>query len=386
MTNTNHSLKSQFLLDPDVVFLNHGSFGATPLPVFESYQRWQRELERQPVEFLGRRASDLLGNARQVLSQYLGTQRDNIVFVPNATTGINIVARSLSLKDGDEVLTTDHEYGAMDRTWKYLSKQARYKYINHPINLPVETGESFVNDFWKGVTSRTKVIFISHITSPTALIFPVADICRRAREEGILTVVDGAHAPGQIPLNLDSIGADFYSGNLHKWLCAPKGSAFLFARPEVQHLLEPFIVSWGWESDTPGPSRFVDLYEWTGTRDISPFLAVPNAIQFQIDNHWDRVREECHTLASQARNQLAAITGIEPFYPDDPSWFAQMGSAELPSYVDIGQLKSQLYADYRIEIPLVNWNGKKLIRFSFQAYNSINDLDQLTQAIKKLLL
>ncbi|MDR3575142.1 MAG: aminotransferase class V-fold PLP-dependent enzyme [Anaerolineaceae bacterium] len=380
-----HPFRCDFLIDPDVIFLNHGSFGATPIPVFESYQRWQRELEKQPVEFLGRRATDLLAQSRQVLASYLGTSRDNLVYVTNATVGLNTVARSLKLSTGDEVLSSDHEYGAMDRTWRFLSQMHGFKYINHAISLPVTTTNEFVDSFWQSVTPQTRLIFLSQITSPTAMIFPVEEICKRARSEGILTVIDGAHVPGQIDLSLDQLGADIYSGNLHKWLCAPKGSGFLFARPEVQHLIEPLIVSWGWDSENPGPSQFVDYQEWTGTRDISAFLAVPDAICYQEMHDWNRVRTYCHALASDARRRITAITGIEPFYPDDETWYAQMGTAPLPANVDINSLKTRLYDEFHIEIPVLKWNGKNLIRFSFQAYNTPEEVDALEIALKNLL-
>ncbi len=375
-------MKEYFLLDPDIIFLNHGSFGATPRPVFESYQRWQCELERQPVEFLGRRSDELLNAAREKLAAYLGTSRDNLVFVTNATMGINILARSLELGPTDEVLASDHEYGALDRTWKFLSQRSGFKYINHPTSLPVQNGEQWIDQFWAGVTARTRVIFLSHITSPTAIIFPVAEICRRARQAGILTIIDGAHAPGQIDLSLDQLGADFYSGNLHKWLCAPKGAAFLFARPEVQHLVQPLIISWGWESLTPSSSRFVDWMQWTGTRDISAFLAVPDAIAFQAQHNWPVIRRQCHELAAELRQRIIRLTGIPAIYPDSPDWYQQMGTVPLPESVDICELKSALYDRYKIEVPLIEWNGRKLIRFSLQAYNTITDVLALEQALK----
>ena len=208
-------IKQQFMIDPSIIFLNHGSFGATPKPVFEEYQRWQRELENQPVEFLGRRVMDLTARSRAALGDYLGTHADNLVYTQNVTISLNIVARSLELKSGDEVLTTDHEYGALDRTWRFLSKERGFQYINQHIDLPLTTEEKFIDDLWKGVTKNTRVIFLSHITSSSALIFPVKEIIRRAREAGIITVIDGAHVAGQIPLHLDSLGADFYGGNLH---------------------------------------------------------------------------------------------------------------------------------------------------------------------------
>ena len=216
MTNP---LKSEFLLDPKVIYLNHGSFGACPRPVFEEYQRWQRELERQPVEFLVRQALDLMAEAGGALADFLSCQKDEVVYFPNPTTAINMVARSLKLKPGDEILTTDHEYGAMDSTWRFICNQTGAHYLRQPIPLPITSTETFTETFWSGITDHTQVIFISHITSPTALRFPVEAICRRARQAGILCIVDGAHAPGHIPLDLTDLGADLYTGACHKWLC-----------------------------------------------------------------------------------------------------------------------------------------------------------------------
>ena len=384
MNQTTNSLRDEFLLDPQITFLNHGSFGATPRRVFDYYQRWQRELEYEPVEFLGRRAPELLQASRNILAEYLSTQANNLVYVQNATVGLNIVARSLNLVPGDEVLSSDHEYGALDRTWKFIAQKRGFKYINYPIPS-VSTIEEFVDGFWQGVTPHTRVIFISHITSPTAIIFPVKELCSRARKAGILTIIDGAHVPGQLSLSLDDLGADIYCGNLHKWLCAPKGSAFLFARPEIQPLIEPLVVSWGWQSENPGTSPFIDFHEWAGTRDISAFLAVPEAIRFQQDFQWDKIRSDCHCLASELQQKIIALTGIPPLHPNSPDWFAQMGAALLPDDIDAETLQSRLFLDYRIEVPITKWNNHKLIRFSLQAYNTHEDIIKLEKALFALL-
>lgn len=365
-------------MNPEVVFLNHGSFGACPKPVFEDYQRWQLELERQPVEFIGRRAEDLLKVARQRLGQYLNTDVDNLVYVINATSGLNTVARSLRLQPGDEILTTDHEYGALDKTWKFVCDKTGAQYVRQPIPLPVTSPEAFVDTFWKGVTSKTRVIFLSHITSPTALIFPVEEICRRARAAGILSIIDGAHVPGQIPIDLDAMGPDFYSGNLHKWLCSPKGSAFLYARPDRHKLVDPLVISWGWiEGGT-----FVQHNQAQGTRDFAAYLAVPAAIDFQAANHWEQVRADCHALAVETRQRIADLTGIEPIAADD--WYMQMFSAPLPS-IKPDDLKRRLYDEHRVEAPIVTWNGRHFIRISIQGYNTRQDADCLLAALDHLL-
>jgi isopenicillin-N epimerase len=382
--NGGQEMRALFLLRPDIIFLNHGSFGACPRPVFEAYQQWQRELERQPVEFLGRRFNELMRAARESLAAYVNAQPDEIVYVPNATTGLNTVARSLPLAPGDEVLSTDHEYGALDRTWRFICLKRGATYINHPVPLPLTSPEEFVEALWTRVTPRTRVLFISHITSPTAIIFPIAPLIRRAREAGILTVVDGAHAPGQIPLDLTALGADFYSGNCHKWMLSAKGSAFLYARREVQPLVEPLVVSWGWQSEMPGPSRFIGEQEWQGTRDPAAYLSVPAAIEFMRAQEWPRVRAECHELARYARERIAAATRLEPLTPDSVEWYAQMVALPLPP-CQAEVLKQRLYAEFHIEVPIITWNGRQLIRVSIQGYNGRTEVEALVAALATLL-
>jgi isopenicillin-N epimerase len=377
-------MKDLFLLDPDVIYLNHGSFGACPAPVFAEYQRWQRELERQPVELLGRRAVELLANARQELAEYLGCAANDLVYFPNPTTAINMVARSLDLGRGDEILATDHEYGAMDRTWRFVCQKTGARYIQQPIAVPLTSPEQVVERFWNGVNESTSVIFISHITSPTALRFPVEAICERARQAGILTIVDGAHAPGQLELNLVQLGADIYTGACHKWLCAPKGSAFLYARPEVQDQLEPLVVSWGWEPEKPGASPFIDQQEWQGTRDLAAFLAVPAAIEFQRKNDWQTVRQRCGNLAQDLQARLHEGLGLKPLTNYESPDPVQMFSMELPE-CDPERLQRELLERFRIEIVARRWSGLNLLRTSVQAYNDEKDLTALVTALEQLL-
>jgi len=380
------SLRQDFLIDPEITFLNHGSFGACPRPVFEAYQNWQLALEHQPVEFLGRRAISLLAEAREILADYLGCQGDDLVYFPNPTTAINMVVRSLDLKPGDEILTTDHEYGAMDRTWRFICKITGAKYVQQSISLPVSTHDEFLNTFWTGVTARTRLIFMSHITSPTALIFPIQGVCRRAREAGILSIIDGAHAPGQIPVNLKEIDADIYTGACHKWMLAPKGSSFLYARPEIQGQLAPLVVSWGYDAD-PGfgsGNPFIDYHEWQGTRDLSAYLTVPTAIGYMADHYWDQVRKDCHKLALKTRQQINALTGNPPICPPDERWLGQMFTARLPD-LDAQALKMKLFDPYKIEVPLTRWNDQNFIRVSVQGYNTEGDMDALLGALGDLL-
>lgn len=388
MTATSHSslslplphLAEQYLLSHAITFLNHGSFGACPRPVFESYQRWQREIELNPVGFIGRQLPDLLTQARHKLGQYLGTTGDNLVFVPNATHGINIVARSLKLQPGDEILGTDHEYGAVNNTWRFNCEKTGARYINQPLAVPLTTPEAFVDALWAGVTERTRVISISHITSPTALRFPVELVCQRARAAGIITVIDGAHAPGQIDLNLDSMGADFYTGNAHKWLSSARGAAFLFARPERQELLEPLVVSHGWSRHHVDTSQFHSYLNWTGTHDPSAYLSVTAAIDFQTQNNWPAVRAACHQLLLKAQHRILELSEQEPLSPD--SMWVQMCAIPLPGRAE--EYK-ELWSHYQIVVPIFEWNGKTLIRVSLNAYNTPAHIDHLLQALTKTI-
>jgi isopenicillin-N epimerase len=373
-----------FLLDPEVAFLNHGSFGAVPRPVFATYQQWQGELERQPVEFLGRRFVDLLREARSVLATYVRTSADNLVFVPNATEALNIVAHSLQLNPGDEIVTTDHEYGAMDRMWQFICHRTGAIYRPVHVPLPVTTAADVVNRLWAAVTSRTRVLFLSHLTSPTALVFPVGELCRRARDAGVLSIVDGAHALGQLPLDLETMGPDFYAANAHKWLCAPKGSAFLYARPAAQPLVVPRVVSWGDQAPCVSGSRFLDELQWTGTRDIAAYLTVPAAIRFWAEHHWEDSRIRCHALARYARETIAKLTGLPQISPDSMDWFVQMTTVPLPPCDGPG-LKARLYEEFRVEVPVVEWQGRQFLRVSIHAYNTRQDVDRLTEALRAVL-
>jgi isopenicillin-N epimerase len=393
-----NSFKELFLLDPQIIFLNHGSFGATPLPVFECYQSWQRQLEKQPVAFLGRQVTSLMEEARTKLADYLGVQPDEIIYFSNPTTAINMVARNLLrkpdhlaslqgirtvLQPDDEILTTNHEYGAMDRTWRYICHQTGARYVCQPMPLPLEAPENFVERFWQGVNQHTRVIFLSHITSPTALIFPVKAICERARKAGILSIVDGAHAPGQIDVNLQQVGADIYAGACHKWLCAPKGAAFLYVRRELQGWLDPLVVSWGYESELPSDSQFVDYHEWQGTRDLAAFLTVPDAIDFQKQHNWQHLRQECHAVAVQARKNINAYFQQADLCPEQD--FAQMFSVQLPEDCDLDKLKDRLYQEYAIEVPVMAWQDLKLLRVSIQVYNTAQEVELLQRALQEII-
>lgn len=382
----NDALRNEFLLDPTVHFLNHGSFGATPRSVFADYQYWQRRLELQPVLFLSRESDTFLKNSRAVLGQFIHADAEDLVYIPNATHGVNIVAHSFPLQPGDEILTSDHEYGACDYTWEYLCERSGAKYVRQSIPLPVHTREEIVEIFWQGVTPRTKIVYLSHITSPTALRLPVEEICIRAREADILAIVDAAHTPGQIPLDLASLNADIVFGNCHKWMMAPKGAGFLYVRRELQSRIEPFVVSWGTHStpETTNGSRFIDILQWTGTNDPAAALAVPAAIRFMLDHDWDSVRRSCHALLGETLERISALTDLPPAYPFDSDFYAQMAVAPLPN-VDATALKRMLYDEFMVEVPITAWHDKFFVRVSLQGYNTREDTDALVAGLKELL-
>jgi isopenicillin-N epimerase len=345
-------VRDLFLLDPEVTFLNHGSFGATPRAVFDRYQAWQRELEREPVDFIARRLGPLLAEARAELGGFVGARADDLTFVQNATTGVNMAARALDLQPGDEVLSTNLEYGACVLTWQRLCTFV----------------QADLEELFEHVTERTRAVFVSHITSETALLLPVEEIVAHARSLGLATIVDGAHAVAQVDLDLDALGADFYSGNCHKWLCAPKGAGFLYVRPDWQERVDGAITSWGYEE----PATFISRTERQGTRDSSAYLTVPAAIEF-FRGHDDR--ERCVALARDARRDLCELLGTEPIAPE--SMVLQMASVRLPE-PDTG-LNRRLFDEHRIEIPVSNDGA--LLRVSIAPYNDRADVDRLLEAL-----
>jgi isopenicillin-N epimerase len=359
-----------------LVFLNHGSFGACPRPVFERYQALQRELEASPVEFLGRRLEGRLDEARAGLAAYLGAEGEDFFFFPNPTAAVNAVARSLSLEPGDQILATDHEYGACDLTWEFVCAKTGAEYVRQEVPVPVGSPEEIVESIWAGHGPRTRVLFVSHISSRTAVQFPVEELCQRAREAGVLSIVDGAHAPGQIPVDVQAVGADFYAATANKWLCAPKGSGFLWGHRERQAEVDPQIVSWGYE---PG-QRFGERRHWQGTRDPAAWLSIPDAIDFQREHGWNEVRARCRALVNRAREGVVALTGLEPVSGQP----LQMASLPLPP-CDAEAVQKRLFEEHRIEVPVFDWEGEQFLRVSIQGYNDTADVEALLDALPGVL-
>jgi len=375
-------MKDWFLLDSDITFLNHGSYGACPKPVFKEYQDWQQKLENQPVQFMTNRVYSALEKSRESMSQFVGCDEDELVFFQNPTTAVTNVIYNLDLKPGDEVLMSNHEYGALVRAWEMWGKKTGVNIIQQDILTPVTTEENFIEDFWKGVTPQTKVIFLSHITSSTALIFPIEKIIKLAKEENILTIIDGAHVPAQIPLNINELKCDFYTGACHKWLCAPKGSSFLFVKKEHQDWVKPLVVSWGKDGDDPNPSEFIQNFQWQGTRDMSAFLTIPTAINF-YNKEIRPYQESCKKIIQDTYLEFPSVLNTEPISAGR-EWLAQLVAHPLPKNIP-SNLKKRLWEEYQIEIPIFEWNGQAYIRLSIQVYNTQKDVDLLMSALRSFI-
>ena len=344
-------MRDDFLLDPAVAHLNHGSYGACPRPVREAYQAWQREVERNPVELIARRLEGLLDGVREELAAYVGADPVDLALEPNVTTGLNAVIRSLRLEPGDEVLTTRHEYGGLLRTWAFAGASL----------VAVEPEE-----LASSIGPRTKVLYTSHITSATALRLPVEAACAAAREAGALSIVDGAHAPGHVPVDVAALGADVYAGNCHKWLCAPRGSGFLWARPEHQGWIEPAVVSWSWVEE----STFAQRHTWAGSRDPSVYLAVPAALEYARGIDLAERRE----LA----DEVAGLVGLPPV-AGVPA--PLMRAFELPDGAP-EDLQARLFDPHGVEVVVSEWEGRSLLRVSVGPYVTRADLERLRDALR----
>ena len=391
MKNDPENLKTLFQLDPDITFLNHGSYGACPSPVFEDYQKWQVMIEQHPVKFMQDDIYQYLDESRSSLGSYINCDKNDLIYVPNPTHAVANIIKNVNLDIGDEVLSTDLEYGSCDRMWFYEAEQKGFIYNRSKVSLPIIDKESFCNDFWKNATEKTKYIFISQITSSTGMILPIPEIVLEAKSRGIKTIIDGAHVPAHIDLDINDLDPDYYVGACHKWLCCPKGVSFLYVKKDQQENIQPQIMSWGWgeeyeefkdSTQLKSSSRFINIFQWQGTRDMSAFLTVPKAIEFQEKYDWDSVRNRCKKMIIDARNQISTVTNLPKICPDD--WLGQMASFLFPAD-DVAELKNSLYNDYQIEIPAMSYNGYSALRISIQGYNSEDEVDYLVETLKKFI-
>lgn len=375
-----NNLKDQFLLRDDITFLNFGSFGACVKPVFEKYQSLQLELEQEPVLFIKENGVQYLQESKEALGNYLNCNSEDLVFVTNPSYAVNIIAKSLNLKEGDEVLATNLEYGACDKTWNYYCNKVGAKYVRQEISLPLTTKENFVEEFFNGLTTKTKLIFISHITSTTGLKFPVEEVCKKANELGVKIFIDGAHAPAQVPLNLELLNADIYTGACHKWMMTPKGSSFLYVKKEHQHLFDPLIVSGTYETNSSSATMFFDHHQFQGTRDYSAFCTIQTAIDFMQKNDWWNVAKECRSLSQSNGERFCNLLNATPLTRFNDEFLVQLYSIPIKTKEPI-KLKNYLYEKYKIQIPVMQIDNKIFLRYSIQAFNTQHDLNILYNAI-----
>lgn len=384
-------------LDPAITFLNHGSFGSCPLAVLEYQTELRCRLEREPITFLVRELEPLLDDTRAALADFVGADADDLVLIPNATSGVNTVMRSLDFKPGDELLVTDHEYNACRNVANFVAERTGAQVVAAKVPFPLQSAEEVVASVLTAVTPRTKLLLIDHVTSQTGMILPVAEIVRRLAEQGIDTLIDGAHAPGMIPLDLKAIGAAYYTGNCHKWLCAPKGTAFLHVRRDRQQSIRPLVISHGANSPRTDRSRFQVEFGWMGTSDPSAVLSIPKAIEFLatlLPGGWPAIMKRNRELALAGREVLCRTLAIPKLCPED--MIGTLASLPIPDAASTEPSKSPLYLDpwqdelmsrHRIEVPIIPWPAppKRLLRISAQLYNSLPQYELLAKGVKELM-
>lgn len=389
-------------LDPEVSFLNHGSFGACPAPVLEAQRAWRDRLEAEPVRFLGRELEPLLDGVRSEVAAFLGADPDGLAFVPNATAGVSTVLASLRFNPGDELLAGDHEYNATLNALRLAAERDGAKlvlcHLPFPISDPAQAAEAYL----EAVTPRTRLALVSHITSPTALLLPVAALVRELDRRGVDAIVDGAHAPGMVPVDLDAIGAAYWTGNGHKWLCGPKGAAVLHARADVRDRLRPLVVSHGFNDDRVDRPRFRKLFDWPGTTDFSAYLALSAAIRFVGGLHpdgWPGLMADNAAKARAGRDRICEALGVAPSAPDTMT--GSMAAILLPGLAPTTdaaeRLQRQLYDEERIEVPVIAYPvpaaraagagpSGVVVRISAQRYNEPAEYEALARALAFRLL
>jgi isopenicillin-N epimerase len=378
-------LSGQFQLDSSLTFLNHGSFGSCPKPVLAFQRKWQDIIEARPIEMLGRRSDEMLNEAKSVVGLFLGAREDDVAFVTNATDAVNAIVRSLEFRPGDELLTTNHVYGAVRKTLWSIADRTGAKTIEADVKVPIAGPRDVVAAVEASISQRTRLLVIDHVTSPTALVYPVQHVTAMCRERGIDVLVDGAHAPGMVDLNIESMGATFYVGNLHKWVCAPKGAGFIWVAPEAQHRVHPTVTSHHYGEG------YKEEFSWQGTRDFSPWIASAEAIRFMGQFDWKRIRAHNHALAVWVQQRLCALWNVPPASPIDGSMLGSMVTVQLPRQ-DVARnsgtfdkFGAMLYDEYKIEAPIIDWEERWWVRCSCQVYNTAAEYEKLGRAVLDII-
>jgi isopenicillin-N epimerase len=379
------NLRADFLIDPALAFLNHGSFGAVPRVVLDEQTIWRQRIESDPIEMLGRQAPRLIDDAKREIGQWLGMRPADFGLVTNATEGINCVLRSLEFSDGDELLTTNHVYNAVRQAMRYIAAKTGAAYREIDVPVPVNSAADIEQPILRAITSRTKLLVIDHITSPTALVFPIRNILAACADRGVDVLIDGAHGPGMLPLDIQTLGPAYYAGNLHKWTCAPKGSAFLWVRPDKQSRIHPLVVSHFFEQG------LAKEFGWQGTRDISAWLSAPRAMRYMAEIGWEVVMAHNHAMAVWANQFLCARWNVKSISPMDGSLLGSMATVPLPAPLDklpnkeVLELQQSLHDRHRVEVPIMTWAGRNYVRPCCQIYNVADDIHRLADAIGHIL-
>ncbi|MEW6493587.1 MAG: aminotransferase class V-fold PLP-dependent enzyme [Cyanobacteriota bacterium] len=381
-------------LDPTITFLNHGSYGACPVPVLEKQQRLREQLEREPLRFFMREFEALLDAARSQLAAFVGTDADELVFVPNATTGVNAILRSLPFNPGDEILATNLEYNACRNALDFVANRTGAKVVIATVPFPLESPHQVIEAVIERVSPKTRLALLDHVTSQTGLIFPIQHLVSQLAVKGVDTLVDGAHAPGMVPLNLHEIGAAYYTGNCHKWLCAPKGAGFLYVRRDKQSAIHPLTISHGANSRRIDKSRFQLEFDWTGTNDPTAYLCVPEALRFLgslLPGGWLALMKNNREKALLARQTLCETLGVLPPCPEE--MIGSMAVVPLPSELSLYESKEQtrewpvlqdlLLERFNIEVPVIFWKApfRLMVRVSAQLYNTPEQYNYLATAL-----
>lgn len=378
------ALRKEYVVEPGTIYLNNGSFGPPPRPVVEAQQAYRDELNANPMRFFVRRWDERFDAAADGVGRFVGTSGRNLAFLPNATAAMNVVAQSVLLQPGDEVLLNDHEYGAVLRTWRRRCEQDGSRVVTATLPQPIVSREAVVEAIFAAVSPRTRMIVVSHVTSPTAVVLPVEEICRKAAASGIAVCIDGPHALAMRDVRLDDLGCDFYCCSGHKWLSAPFGSGFLYVHPRRQADIRPLLTSWGKRTPDEVPPHWTDEFRWSGTSDPTAFLVMPAAIEFLEQVGLEAFRRHTHAMAREARRRIEALTGLPAPVPDDIAWFGSMITLPLPNG-DGPRLQAKMCERFGIEVPIVIWNGQRYVRPSFHLYNTPDDLERLVAALQLLL-
>ena len=375
---------AEFLIRPDTTYLNHGSFGPPSQRVRNARRQWINTLDSQPMDFYVRKFEPALDYARKTTANFFGTEPANFVFVENATFGMNTVADSFPLEPGDEILTNNHEYGAVNRIWNRRAERSGAVVKTAQLPEFIESKQQVIDSLLKEVTDKTRLLVVSCITSSTALIMPIAEICKAFHERGVAVCVDGPHAPAQIDLQLDDLDCDFFASSCHKWLSATLGTGFLYVNPKWHHIVQPQLQSWGRVMPAK-PETWDDEFTWSGTRDPSGYLSVPAAIEFLTDVGLENFRARSRYLAATAEEMLCKQFGTKPIASRADGWYGSMALVPMPDG-DWSELQKSIYEEYKIEFRVIRFDEKWFVRVACHLYNNTKHLETLCNALKKQMM